>query len=214
MVIGEEVKLAMISVLGLVLVALINGVFLSRRRGIELGKSAKIVDLHAALKESHKEVSIDIFMMEYDQALKQLDGIAECNGNAIDRILLFKAINGKHTPTETTCFHEKRVGKQRHFPYVNYPINDDYVNMLRDTYTIPSLHVVSSKLKKGQTKDIYAMEGVIESLWIHLVTKEKGEQAEIYYMSLSTHQKEGIAQNTVTECELAAATLRNFMGRF
>lgn len=217
---GEELKIAIVGGMAVIGTALVNGLFGAFRRTKEsdlLNKhQAKINELQAAIKHAQQIQSIDSFIVDYDRAANVVDAIADSTFNNIDRVLIFKAINGQYDPTETTCIHEKRTGDQRRIAYRHQEIDEHYVGKVRETYSVPSILIKTDDLPEGVLlKGIYRMEGVTESLWIHLVTKNKENgKAEIYYLSMSTHDFKGISPHTITECEIAATQLRNFMGRF
>lgn len=207
-----EVQVGIIAGATAVLTALIHALVGLYRTSNE---SKQIALLEKDLKQSKRKLSFDQFITQSDHAFCRIDSLAD-NSTEIDRVLVFKAVNGKYDPVETTCFHAKRTGQQADYRYDHYPIQSDYVETLRGSYNVPSIRVTPSLLQNaGQVFNVYAMEGVTDSIWVHLGTKEKeGGRAEIFYVTFATHNPDGISESTRTECEVAASELRRFVQLF
>ena len=215
----HEVLIAIVTAAGFAITAVING-FFSRKKSskdamVISRHKEKIDDLHSVIKVSTSPVAIDEFMLFYHTAIHFIDELAERDSNSIDRVMVFKATNGVAKPENTTCIHEYRKNHGRSFPYKHLAITPDYVDMLGRLKTLPYIKITTARLDEtALLKNLYTLEGVVESLVIHLVTKARGEKSEIYYMSFATHKKSGITETDITESLLAAGQLRNFMARF
>ena len=132
----------------------------------------------------------------------------------IDRVLVFRAVNGFHDPKRTTQVYESRqpIPEQKKVPgYFYYPIEPNYVDMVMETIEKGIYKITVSELpNSAQIKGIYEAEGVLSSVWVPLY-RRKGEKEGtwmINYASFSSHTVEEISEATIIRVKMLVAALQ------
>lgn len=134
----------------------------------------------------------------------------------IDRIMLFRAWNGRLSPRWTTSVYQLRQGPQAPLSYIHFELDDDYVHRLLEVKRSGGVCYKTIDMPECAIKDVYLLEGVAASYWSHihaLVTDDKGSTA-ITYASFSTHKKDGISSATQTRCRTITGRLKGLAFQF
>jgi len=132
--------------------------------------------------------------------------------SAVDRVLLLTAINGIQRPTHTSAVWQIRLPSNDIVPYINQPIDDDYVDRLflmkRSRFIrFKTVDLPNSAFIKG----CYLEEGVTESVWVLLGTKANADTGQLAYkyVSFSTHDERGYTDEDVRRIQVVSAELKN-----
>lgn len=196
----NEVIIALISAVSLIVVAFINKV--------------KTNKLNYQLSQANNEMSLrrDVlsfsrFTSEWNETLKDLTKLME--QTEVDRFLILTAWNGSLAPNWTTASFQLRSGNQQYVDYIHAELDNEYREILRNL-EVSSYLTYKTKDIKGLIKDYYEAEGVVESAWFFIDSKSTndGKSRAITYCSFASHKAEGFNDGDVARCRAVVGRLK------
>jgi hypothetical protein len=184
---------------------IVGGVFaylkvLKERKYVELAK--KELTYRADSLGFHEILS------EWNEIHHELRSLIE--ETSVDRFLLFRAWNGELTPQWTTNIFQFRESNQTPVSYVNFELDEDYVNRLRKTITRGNTRLKVEDLPPSAIRDVYEAEGVTDSVWFHIDSTKlvDSESRAIVYCSFATHNETPLTDIEITRCRLIVGRLK------
>ena len=158
---------------------------------------------------SHNNAALELatFLRQWGSISHVLSDLIK--STEIDRILIFRAWNGRFTPRWTTSVYQFRDSNQEPIPYEHFELDGDYVSRLRNIISAPEYYTVED-MPPSEIKDVYEAEGINASYWLHISSHQSnniGGIAQIY-VSFSTHDDTGISPHTQTLCRMAVGQLK------
>lgn len=128
----------------------------------------------------------------------------------VDRVLVLRAWNGAMRPLWTTAVLRVRDNGQDPISYRHYELDADYVDRLKKITAGQPLVFKTEDIPECGIKSIYQAEGVTESFWAHIGSKElKGSDSRaITYASFSTYEPAGMSEADITRCKLLVGRLK------
>ena len=159
------------------------------------------------LNITKKSLDLGVFLKDWSDLYNHISGLI--NTTEIDRFIVLRAWNGARRPKWTTAVLQIRESGQEPVAYIHFELDNDYIDRLAklDGGQLNYMHV--DEMQNSAIKSVYEAEGVKASLWgiIEKQPKEDGSVA-ITYCSYSTHQNEGISEETKTKCRLIQGQLK------
>ena len=196
-----EIIVALLGLIGVIVTACIGRQRSNRQKKVielakrELGYRADALSFH------------DLFS-DWNDIHHELTALVEDTN--IDRFLLFLAWNGELAPLWTTNIFQFRQGIQTPVSYVNFELDEDYVDRLRNTIRRGTTRLKTADLPPSAIKDVYDAEGVKDSVWFHVEssTLEGSKSKAITYCSFATHGDTPLTRAEITRCRLIVGRLK------
>ena len=154
------------------------------------------------------------FVHEWDNIGHDL--VALINETEVDRVLILRAWNGRLEPRWTTAVYQMREGDQAPIAYVHFELDDDYVRRIREIAQQGSTYFRVDDLPECAIRNVYHAEGVVASYWsyINSVETSDGQSTAIAYASFSTHDPDGLSEETQTKCRIVTGRLKGLAHQF
>lgn len=197
----DDVLIALIGLAGV----LITGIF----GYLRVIREKKFVEL-AKRELTYRSDSLGFHEVctEWNDIHHELDDLLKTTN--VDRFMLFRAWNGDLTPKWTTNIFQFRQGNQTPVSYVNFELDEDYVDRLRQTITRGTTRLKVKDLPSCAIRDVYEAEGVSDSVWFHVdsTVLENSKSKAITYCSFATHSEELLSTVEITRCRLIVNRLK------
>lgn len=168
--------------------------------------------------QAEKEMEFQAAAMEFGEIIDEWSSIHEdlhklLDESRIDRAIIFRAWNGALRPRWTTNILQYRKGSQEPISYQHYELDNDYVDRLLLITSGKPLRFKTDQIPDSGIKKIYEIEGVTESYWAHIGSKNlrtPGHTSRaITYMSFSTCHPDGFTKEDITKASMVLHRIKS-----
>lgn len=172
------------------------------------------------LEQAEKEITfsratLDFpkFVTEWGTMLSEVNMLMD--ETVVDRFIIFRAWNGKHSPRWTTGIYQIQRSNRAPVAYVHFELDDDYVSRISQIIEGRSIYFTTDELPESRIKSVYKAEGVTAAFWVFVDAKEdKDGGKSITYCSFCTHEPIGINPEVQNRCDAIAGRLSGVSAQF
>ena len=160
----ELITTEIIGLLGTAIAALLSLCGVIYRVRFQRNEAEGEVDeLETELANAPILMRMDEFIPGWERIVEDVDNLIATSN--VDRVLFFKALNGKMEPKRTTCFW----GKGTHQRYDWFPIESSYLMMMHRMKDGHSISFITDDLHESeQIKGVYEDDEVTSAAWFHI----------------------------------------------
>ncbi len=158
---------------------------------------AQLEQANVQIRHRSKNNSFTAIAASWEYIRGQIDHFVRTT--KADRFLLLASNNGYLDPRWATAYVQIRDGQQDVFIYRDYEIDDDYRQRLAHIKTHNYAIYKVSQMPDGEIKRIYDREGVYESFWFYISTRQipNSNIFEISYFSIATHEQDSFSDDEI-----------------
>lgn len=200
-----EITVALISLVGVLATVARSNAKVKREK-------AKVAQAEDEIKFQKAAMGFGEFLTEWNEIQNEVNRLFK--ETKLERFIIFQAFNGKLTPRWTTGVIQLRKDSAP-ISFVHVELDEDYIGRLLSIRSTRFATVKPTELGPCMIKDIYMAEGVTESLWAHIKTKQLDPNRTVYtYCSYATTDAGGMDETTMTMCKNLTGRLKSIALNF
>lgn len=208
---NTDVSVALITAFSAIMVPIIGFVLQryqkkTKRAKLELEQAENVIGL------KREALNFGEFLTHWGEIVEQVNILFE--ETRLERFILFQCFNGANEPRWVTAIIQLRKdGKP--LSYMHLPIDADYLGRFLQMKSSGFTRVTPNRIGPCMIRDIYVDEGVEDSLWAFIKTRQLDEfHASTTFCSFATNHSGGLDPSTVIRCKNLVGRLQLIASHF